>query len=188
MASTKNRELRRKERALNEEEAFEVIAASDYAVISTADAEGVPYGVAISPVFFEGAFYFHTTDAPDSRRNENMLTNPEVSLFFVSKAITLPEMYSVDFASVVVTGRASLVKDPALRVRAMMALVKRYAPANSDERNATQMGERFSGAQIWKVEIDHLQGKARAASHWVKGKTVTEKTDTGVSPWLVGVK
>lgn len=188
MASTKNRELRRQERALNEEQAFEVIAASDYAVISTADAQGVPYGVAISPVFFEGAFYFHTTNAPESRRNENMLVNPEVSLFFVSKAITLPEMYSVDFASAVVTGRASLVKDPALRVRAMMALVKRYAPENSDERNATQMGERFSEAQIWKVEVEHIQGKARAASHWVKGQTVTEKTDTGVSPWLVDVK
>lgn len=188
MLNTKNYPLRRTERALTTEQAFEVIEASEYAVISTADEAGIPYGVAVSPVYYEGAFYFHTTNVPESRRNANMLANPEVSLFFVSKAITLPEWYSVDFASAVVTGRASLVEDPVLRVRAMLAIVKHYAPENSDERNATQMAERFSEALIWKVEVDHIQGKARAAKQWVPGKTVKAQTETEPSKWLVGVK
>ena len=188
MLNTKMRSLRRTERALSLQQAEEVLEHCEYAVISTADEAGIPYGVAVSPVFYEGALYFHTGSAGPSRRNANMLANPEVSLFFVSKAFTLPEWYSVDFASVVVTGKVSLVKDPAVRARAMMALVKRFAPNNSDERNAVQMGERFSEALIWRVDIDHLQGKARAASVWVKGKTVTEKTQTQPSSWLKDVK
>lgn len=188
MLDTKARVLRRRERALNEEQTLEVIAASEYAVISTADEAGNPYGTAVNPVYLDGAFYFHTGNCPESRRNTNMLANPNVSLLFVSKAFVLPEWYSVDFASAVVTGRVECVQDPALRVRAMLALVHRYAPENSDERNAVQMAERFSGALIWKVTVEKIEGKARAASVWVPGKTVKEKTQTGASLWLQDVK
>ncbi len=188
MLDTKSKTLRRRERALNDKQTLEVIAASDYAVISTADEAGNPYGTPINPVYLDGAFYFHTGNSPDSRRNANMLANPNVSLLFVSKAFVLPEWYSVDFASAVVTGRVECVKDPALRVRAMLALVHRYAPENSDERNAVQMAERFSYALIWKVTVERMEGKARAAAVWVPGKTVTEKTQTGPSAWLKDVK
>jgi len=188
MQSTKERPLRRIERALNEQETMEVIDAAEYAVISTADTAGNPYGVAVNPVYMDGAFYFHTTAEPGSRRNDNILMNPSVSLLFVSKAIVLPEWYSVDFASAVVTGQASRVEDPAERARAMMALVKRYAPQNSDERNAVQMQNRYPLVALWRVDVERIVGKARAAKHWQVGKTVREKTDTAPSAWLVGVR
>ena len=117
-----------------------------------------------------------------------MLANPNVSLFFVSKAYVIPEWYSVDFASVVVTGRVERVTDPAVCVRAMLSLVHRYAPENSDERNAAQMAERFPLTSIWKVTVERMEGKARAASTWVSGKTATEKDQTGSSVWLKDVK
>ena len=94
MLDTKSRVLRRRERALNDEQTLEVIAASEYAVISTADEAGNPYGTAVNPVYLDGAFYFHTGNCSESRRNANMLANPKVSLLFVSKSFVLPEWYS----------------------------------------------------------------------------------------------
>lgn len=90
MLDTKSRVLRRRERALNDEQTLEVIAASDYAVISTADEAGNPYGTAVNPVYLDGAFYFHTGNGSESRRNANMLANPKVSLFLFPSRLFFP--------------------------------------------------------------------------------------------------
>ena len=44
------REVRRKDRALSREEAFEILALGEWGVLSTCDAEGWPYGVPINHV------------------------------------------------------------------------------------------------------------------------------------------
>ncbi|MGN1149587.1 MAG: pyridoxamine 5'-phosphate oxidase family protein, partial [Sutterella sp.] len=78
------------------------------------------------------------------------LANPRVSLCFIGKAVTLPEWYSVDFASAVVTGTASPVTDEDEKMKAMKAILKRHAPGNSDARNDVQFeacpGRRFGAS------------------------------------------
>lgn len=188
MPTTKDMPQRRPERQLTAEQTFEVIEAADYGFLSTADDAGIPYGMPITPVFLNGAFYFHSVEQTQGRRNTNLKANPNVSLCFVAKAITMPEWYSVDFASAIVRGKASLVTDPTERAQAMMAIVRRYAPKNSPERNAAQLQERFALASLWRIDVEKITGKARAAKKWVKGETVREYTETEPSPWLVNIK
>jgi len=40
---------------------------------------------------------------------------------------------------------------------------------------------------VWKVKIEDIQGKARGAAKWVKGKSIHEVQDMGPSKWLIGV-
>lgn len=168
--TTKNRPVSREERALTAAQAREVAAASPWCVLSTADAAGVPYGVPVTPVLVGDSVYFHSTARPASRRRENLEANPEVSLCFVGKANPLPERYSVDYASAVITGLASLVTEETERLAAMRAILARHAPGNDPEADAKTLENGMGYTQIWKVHITGITGKARCgAEKWRPG-------------------
>lgn len=186
--TTKNRPLRRKERELTEEQAREVIDNAYYAVLSTADEEGYPYGVPISPVLVGNTIYFHGIKLPGGRKADNILKNENVSLCYVAKAHLLPEWYSIDFASAIVTGKAHLIEDKKEEMVAIKHILARLAPKNSAQRNMVQMKHRLPLAQFWKVDIEKITGKARGARKWVKGESIHAVQDMGPSPWLVGVE
>lgn len=61
--TTAGRPVRRRNRALSQEEALEIVCTTDHAVLSTVDAVGVPYGVPISPVYVDGLLYIHVRSA-----------------------------------------------------------------------------------------------------------------------------
>ena len=184
---TAHRPLRRKARELTLDQAKEVIDFTEHAVLSTCDLEGHPYGVPITPVRVGNKIYFHGTGMPGGRKTDNMLMNPNVSISYVGKATTLPEWYSVDYASAIVTGKAYPVTDPKEFADAFAAILKRHAPKNSAVRNEVQMKVRGPMAQVWRVDIEEITGKARGASKWVTGKSIHEVQDMGPSKWLKDV-
>lgn len=186
-ASTKDYPLRRKARELTLAQAREVIEAADFAVLSTCDLEGNPYGVPVSPVLEDDHLYFHSTGRPGGRKADNLAMNPRASLVFVGKATTLPQWYSIDFASAVVTGTVEPVESEEEKAHAFALLLERYAPLNGEERNRVQMEVRGPMAMAWKVKIERITGKARGASKWVAGRSLGEVQDMGPSAWLVGV-
>jgi hypothetical protein len=185
--TTENSPLRRQARGLTEKQALEILQKTDHAVLSTADEAGVPYGVPVSPVWIGGSIYFHATGLPGGRKEENMRMNRKVSLCFIGKAVTLPEWYSVDFASVVVQGTATKVEDEKEKQMVMDALLRRHAPKNSAVRNAVQIKVRGPYAAVWKVTVEKLTGKARAAKVWRGEDSLKEVEELEPSPWLMGV-
>ena len=185
--STKNRPLRRKDRALTEEQAREVIENTKWAVLSTADTDGNPYGVPVSPVLAGNVIYFHGTKLPGGRKADNMLMNPNVSLCYVAKANYLPESFTIDYASAVVTGKARPITSKEEEAVALKHILARLAPGNSAERNEVYKKHFLARAMFWKVEIENITGKARMAAKWEKGKSVHEVQDVGPIPVLEGV-
>lgn len=57
--TTAERPLRRRDRQLTEDEALQIVRHAPHAVLSTADAAGVPYGVPVNAVYAEGNVYWH---------------------------------------------------------------------------------------------------------------------------------
>ncbi|MCF0252824.1 MAG: pyridoxamine 5'-phosphate oxidase family protein [Duodenibacillus sp.] len=185
--TTAGRPVRRTERAMTREQAYEIIRATPHATLGTADAAGQPYCVPVTPVLAdEGTLYFHATGWPGGRKEANMAANPKVCLVFTGKGHVLPEWYSVDFASAYVEGTASKVTDEAERRRAVELLLARHAPAVSPERNAVQLKHRLHLLAVWKVAISHVTGKARGARSWTEGKSLAEVQQLEPQPWLVG--
>ena len=184
-ASTRDRPLRRTERALTREQTLEVIARTPHAVLSTTDADGNPYGVPVTPILIGNALYFHSTGWPGGRKEDNLLQNPRVSLCFIGKARLVPELYTIDYASAVVTGTAAKVTDPAQKEAVMREIVARLAPDNSRARNDIQFANRLPLVAVWKVQIEKMTGKARAASKWQTGVTLSTPVEMLVQKWLV---
>lgn len=81
--TTAERPLRRRDRQLTEDEALQIVRHAPHAVLSTADAAGVPYGVPVNAVYAEGNVYWHGTFMK-SRKGDNIDANPKVSLCFVA--------------------------------------------------------------------------------------------------------
>lgn len=155
------RPMRRKDRELSRTDALRVIRACPHAVISTADADGVPYGVPVTPVLEgEDRLYFHSTRAV-SRRSDNMLDNPAVSLCFMTDVRVDAEAFSVDYASVVASGRAALVIDEAERRHALELICARHAPEVPLERRDAQIGGGLKAVAVWRVDIERISGKSR---------------------------
>ena len=101
--STADRPMRRKERELTVDQAWEVVEGTDHAVLATVDDEGNPYGVPITPVAADRKrIYFHATGKPGGRKSDNMKMNRRVSLTYIGKELTVPELYTVDYASAIV--------------------------------------------------------------------------------------
>lgn len=142
------RPMRRKDRELSRTDALRIIRAAEHAVISTADSTGVPYGVPVTPALEgETKLYFHSSRAV-SRRADNMLDNPSVSVLFTAHAQTVPEEFSVNYATAIVAGRAALV-------------LARHAPDVEPETIAKRLDEGLRTVSVWRVDIERVSGKSR---------------------------
>lgn len=160
--ASSERPMRRKDRELSLTDALRIVRAAHYAVLSTTDAAGVPYGAPVSPVLTEdGAhLYFHTT-REKSRKADNMLDNPQVSLCFVAHEATVAAEYSVDYASAVVAGRAALVLDEAERRRAAALICARYVGEDRKAQSEAYFEQAGRAVTIWRVDVERVSGKSR---------------------------
>lgn len=159
-AESTERPMRRMDRSLTQEQILEAIRRTEHAVLSTADASGTPYGVAITPVYVDGVLYFHST-AQGGRKADNMKQNPRVSVFWMAKGDTDPKAFAVDYVSVVAAGTASLVTDEAEREKAMMAFCAVHASGRTAKEHLSKFKMGGKGIQVWKITISKLTGKSR---------------------------
>lgn len=157
--------MRRKDRELTRDEALVIIQNTPHAVLATVGADGTPYAVPISPVWFENSLYFHTAATTDSLRYRNIQHNNKVSVCFVGRAETaadeLPNEFSVNYASAIVTGRVSQIKDEAEKRRIATAIAKRQVPAAGDEAIRKYYEAGNKGIFVWKIDVATVTGKAR---------------------------
>lgn len=155
------RPMRRRDRELSPTDTLRVAKAADYCVLSTVDEAGYPYGVPVNPVIEdEKRIYFHSTRAL-SRKADNMLVNPKVSLCFVAREEAKPLEFSVDYASAVISGRACLVMDEAERRHAALLICARHAAEAGKEKSEAYYGEAGRAITIWRVDIERASGKSR---------------------------
>lgn len=165
MSESTSRPMRRKDRELTAEEAWEIVRHTDHAVLACCDSSGTPYAVPVTPVCFEGAIYFHGTVDPEGRRNVNLTQNPRVSLCFIGRGETaadeIPASFTVNYASAIVEGTASQITDPAEKCRILKAIAGRHVPEAGPEAIRMHATQGEAAVSIWKIAVDSITGKAR---------------------------
>lgn len=149
--------MRRRDREQSREFALEVVDTCDYAVLATANADGTPYCVPVTIVRDKEALYFH--GAPAGQKIENLTARPQVSMTCVSRAITRQQTYSVDYASAILTGVASLVTEKEEKAQALRLLCRRHTPDAMDgvEQYIAAGIERTA---VVRIAITSITGKA----------------------------
>jgi hypothetical protein len=140
-----------------EAEAWELLIAGEYGILSTCGPDGEPYGLPINYWVGNGAIYFHS--APEGRKLENLGAESRVSFCVVGRTEVLPDQFATRYESVIVAGQAAEVYDDE-KQQALEGLLAKYSGAFQAEglRYIVSHGNK---TRVFRIAIDAIGGKAR---------------------------
>jgi nitroimidazol reductase NimA-like FMN-containing flavoprotein (pyridoxamine 5'-phosphate oxidase superfamily) len=159
-------QVKRKDRAIEDESWIrEILDRAAVGVLATVN-DGQPYTNTNLFVYDQaaGAIYLHT--ARTGRTRTNVEDNPRVCFSVSEMGRLLPADTSLDmsveYASVVVFGRASVVSDDAEAVRALESLLRKYFPHleyGKDYRSIQP--EELARTAVYRIQIEQWSGKRK---------------------------
>ena len=154
--------LRRVDRAASRDEALETLDAAPFVVVSTADVDGMPYGVPLSFVRRGNTLYFHASSEgghkTDCFRRDHRVCATAVTgvqAFFENGN------FSTSYRSAMAFGRIREVTDPLEFKRALVDLCMKYVPEHKRDIGRAMEAEGPHTA-VWALDIDALSGKKRS--------------------------
>jgi uncharacterized protein len=151
------RELRRKDRAITNDEAVAILNKAEYCVLSTISPDGKPYGVPLNFCYLDHCIYFHC--AIEGRKIDNIEKNKTVSFCAVGKTEIMPDKFGTKYESVIISGQVEEVFNVNKQI-ALEGLLKKYSSDyfNNGLKYIETLKEK---TRVFKVYIIHLSGKAR---------------------------
>ena len=151
------KELRRKDRAITEEEATALLNKAEYGVLSTVSENGKPYGVPLNFCIIDHGIYFHC--AVEGQKIDNINQNKSVSFCAVGNTEILPDKFGTKYESVIVSGEVEEVFDMD-KQSAMEGLLHKYSSDFFDKGIKYIEGLKEK-TRVFKITINKLTGKAR---------------------------
>ncbi len=151
------KELRRKDRAIKEEEAIAILNKAEYGVLSTVAENGEPYGVPLNFCSINHCIYFHC--AVEGQKLDNIKQNRSVSFCAVGNTEVLPDKFGTKYESVIVSGEAEEVFDMNKQL-ALEGILHKYSPEFID-KGIKYIEDLKEKTRVFKITINKLTGKAR---------------------------
>ena len=155
-------EMRRKDRQMPEEFAWEVVDRCEYAVVAMTAGNGEPYCLPVNVVREGKNIYFHSAMA--GRKAESLRLHPRVCLTCVGENQVLPERYTTLYASAVAFGTARELTDDGEKREALRLLCQRYAPDHMDLFDGA-MAASLSRTAVWCIAVEEITGKSNRNNH-----------------------
>lgn len=154
------REMRRTKQMLSREESIAVLEKGQTGILAVEGENGYPYAVPLNYVYKENAIYFHC--AVQGHKLEGIKKNSKVSFCVVGKDQVLAEKFSTDYESVIVFGRAEILKGEEERLYALRALIEKYSVEYKEE-GEKEIKKYWNQAELVKIQIAHMTGKKSIA-------------------------
>lgn len=154
------REMRRSDRQLNQDEAEDILRRGEYGILCTCDADGEPYGTPLSYAYRDGFLYFHCAPGV-GHKLANIAANPQVCFTVVGRTQLLPEKFSTVYESAVAFGTVSLLAGEPKRT-ALRLLLAKYSP-QFPEKGEDYIARAFDKVGVYAICISRLTAKARRA-------------------------
>jgi hypothetical protein len=151
------REMRRKDREIKNNEVIQILANSDYGILSTVSQNGYPYGVPVNFVFINNSIYFHC--ATEGHKLANILNHSQVSFCVVGQTCILPDKFSTKYESVILFGIANEVFEDE-KNNALLEILKKYS-SGYIEKGKEHIKNSNKAIRVIKISIEHCTGKAR---------------------------
>lgn len=147
--------LRRKDRALKEDEALEILAKSNYGVLCVFDGN-YPYGIPVNYVYEDGLIYIHS--AKEGHKIESIRSFDRVCFTVVGSSQVMENGFSTKYESVIIFGRAEILQDEQV-IPALRKLATKYSPDYTNEAERI-IQDSFKAVAVIRIKIEHVQGKA----------------------------
>ncbi|MCL2588784.1 MAG: pyridoxamine 5'-phosphate oxidase family protein [Oscillospiraceae bacterium] len=152
------KDMRRNDRALPEEELFDIMNQAEYGVLSTVGDDNDPYGVPVNFVFFDDHIYFHC--ALTGHKLENIEHNSKVSFCVVADVSLLPDKFSTKYSSVISFGTASEVTNPVKKKQVLVKFLEKFSKDFMEE-GMNYIEASGAMAKLYQIEVTHMTAKGR---------------------------
>lgn len=160
--------MRRKDRAIDREEALDIADRCEYATVSMIDPTGDPYCAAVSIALDRGGaneganagekLYFHA--AMEGFKTDCLTANPKVCVLCVGNTERLTNEFSTKYESAVIRGSAHPVTNDEEKIHALRLICERHTPAfmHAFDDAVAKMLHRTA---VWAIEVESITGKAK---------------------------
>lgn len=144
------RKMRRQDRELSKQAAWEIVKNNKYGVLSLIGDNGYPYGVPMHYIIIDDTLYMHGTN-DKTHRTDSIKNNPKMSF-------TIMEMESdIKGRSVIAFGKVMVVKGMTETI--LSKLIETYVPGVALEQAKGGIQFAKSKVEIYKLDIEHLTAK-----------------------------
>ena len=151
------RQIRLKDRAVNNEKAIEILTKGSYGVLSTMGEDGYPYGVPLNYTYFDHCICFHC--AQEGHKLDNINFNKKVSFCVVTKSDVLDNEFDTDYESSIAFGKATVITDDSEKKDILLSVLNKYS-ADYLKAGNNYMKKNWDETKVIKMKIEHLSGKA----------------------------
>lgn len=151
------RPMRRHKQALSPEDCLALLTQEKRGVLSLLGDEGFPYGIPmdhwLDPA--SGCLYFHC--APEGHKLDAMARCDKVSYCVLSQGKPVENHWALEFSSVVVFGRLSVVEDEQLRLKILRGMGAKF-PAG-DAYIEDEISRLLDRVLCLRLRPEHISGK-----------------------------
>ncbi len=148
--------MRRKDKQTSPEQALEWLKNGSSGVLSLVDEHSKPYCVPVSYIYHAGAIWIHC--AQEGKKLDCIAHNDNACFLVFSDYGPISEKYSVRYESVIVSGKASLVRFVPMVEEVLYEISKKYT-TNDDADIERVIRRDLSKVSIIRISVDEITGK-----------------------------
>ena len=150
-----------KNHMLSQEEIDSVLHRAHVGHLGTLHPDGYPYVTPIHYLYMDGKIYIHGTDV--GQKVENLLRDPRVGFavydggaYQIAAQPKTACNVNTEYESVIITGKARLIEDEALKYRVLQEVVRKYVPS-MEQYPMPEASVAVTG--VIEMEIETITGK-----------------------------
>lgn len=157
MGVFQTRPLRRKDRAVTTEEAWEILKRGNYGTLAVTGDGGFPYAIPINYVLLGDMLYLHT--GKQGHMLDCIQRDSRVCFSVVPFAQLVPDHATEIYESAIVFGEAAIVEDPQERQAVLEALVYQLGTL-SQELGEAYLAKNAHRTNLIRITPLHISGKS----------------------------
>jgi nitroimidazol reductase NimA-like FMN-containing flavoprotein (pyridoxamine 5'-phosphate oxidase superfamily) len=150
------REMRRKDRQVSEEKAWEMMRGAEWGTLSLASAGGEPYGVPVNFSCIDKTIYIHC--AKEGRKLDIINENGRAAFCVVPVAETRPEKFTTAYESAMAAGRVEIAPEREKR-KALERLIEKYCVGLENE-GSDYINKLYRRTEVIKFVVESISGKS----------------------------
>ncbi len=150
--------MRRIDRQQSESFARDLLTRASYGVLSLANDDGLPYAIPLSFACEGDIIYIH--GATEGTKLNIIVQNPKVVFVCVGQTHVLPQQFSTEYESVVVTGSARILQSQNEKRTGLLALARKYSPDYPLEAES-YIDRAIVATAVIAITIEEMTAKAK---------------------------
>ena len=148
--------MRRKDREIPLEQAYQIVDKCAFAVISTVNADNTPYGVPLNIVREGAVLYFHC--ARQGQKADNFRARPAVSVVCVGDVFFPQDEFTTGYESAIICGSVREIMDRDAMHHPLRLLCERYMPDNM-HMFEDELRKELPVVAVFAIDINSISGK-----------------------------